>query len=209
MTTETLERPPDRSGAALRQRRRRRTVAHVEHVALELFARNGFAATTIDQIAEAADISRRSFFRYFASKEDVLLGDRRRFEDTLAEALEHPATDAPVIESLCACLIELSREVEADAEATRLRLQLFTQSPETLAAAAEQQRAYQSRLAPLMARRMGLDTDHDLRPALVVSALMSATYIALWHWLAGGATQPLHEVVAEALRYTVTGFAQI
>src|SRR6187402_1165028 len=57
----------------LRARKRRQTRERLTRVAMELFLANGFEATTLDDIAAAAEISRRSFFHYFASKEDVVL----------------------------------------------------------------------------------------------------------------------------------------
>src|ERR1700683_4396678 len=69
--------------ATLRERRRRRQAGAIERVALKLFAERGYASVTIDQIATAAEISPRTFFRYFENKEDVLFGDRQRYEDTL------------------------------------------------------------------------------------------------------------------------------
>lgn len=189
------------------QRQRRAThVAAVERRALELFARHGFAAVTADQIAEAAGISRRTFFRYFPSKEDILLGDRKRFEETLVQALERSPPDVPVIDALRDTLVALSEEVQEDIEASRLRVQLFQQSPETMAAAAEQQRTYLMRLTPVLARRLGLDETKDMRPRLIVNLIMSTTTITLLHWLAIGCSRPLHDLVIEALDYAAAGF---
>ncbi len=186
--------------------RRAKHIAAVERLALELFASEGFAAVTADQIAEAAGISRRTFFRYFRSKEDILLGDRKRFEDTLAHALERAPRDLPIINALRDTLVALSEEVQADVEASRLRVRLFQQSPQTMAAAAEQQRTYLMRLTPILARRMGLQGGTDMRPLLIVNMIMSTTTITLLHWLALGGSKPLHELVIEALEYAAAGF---
>jgi AcrR family transcriptional regulator len=195
------------AGWTLRERRRQRQASAIELIALKLFASQGFSAVTIDQIAAAADISTRTFFRYFANKEDVLFGDRRRFEDTLALALEGHAPGESAVDALRAGLIALSREVEADVASTQLRLQLLEQSPQTMAAAFERRRTYQRRLVPLVASRMQLDEAKDMRPALIVDLLLSATYVALWHWLATGAKAPLHRLVAEALDLASAGLS--
>lgn len=88
MSTE----PPE--GLALRERTRRAVRAELMAVGMDLFARNGYDNTTIDEIAAAAGISRRSFFRYFTSKEDVVLGH----QETLGEALLDALSARPVDE---------------------------------------------------------------------------------------------------------------
>ena len=59
--------------SGLRERKRADTHARVHSAAMELFSRKGFEATTLDDIASAAGVSRRSLFHYFASKEDIVL----------------------------------------------------------------------------------------------------------------------------------------
>ena len=66
-----MENSPKEEG--LRERKRRETLRRIAEQGLKLFLTNGFEATTLDQIAEAAGISRRTFFYYFKSKEDILM----------------------------------------------------------------------------------------------------------------------------------------
>src|ERR1043166_5369694 len=79
----------------LRERHRKRTAADLEEAALKLFTEKGFDAVTIDDIAASADVSRRTFFRYFASKEDVILADHPKRLGELQAALDRPPADAP------------------------------------------------------------------------------------------------------------------
>lgn len=188
-------------------RRKRSNVASIERIALQLFAERGFEAVTVEQIANASGISRRTFFRYFGSKEDILLGDQRHFEDALAATLEEESSE-PVLEILRRRMIDLATETAADLEITRLRLQLFEQSPRTMAAAAAQMRSYRERLTPLLARRLGLDETTDMRPFLIVNALLSSSTIALWHWLATGGLSSLEATVGQALDYALAGFVE-
>lgn len=79
----------------LRERKKTRTRDTVRREAFRLFQLNGYAQTTVDQIAEAADVSPRTFFRYFPSKETVLISDE--FTDPIIEAfLAAPAELSPV-----------------------------------------------------------------------------------------------------------------
>jgi AcrR family transcriptional regulator len=193
------------SGPEMRERRRRRQAAEIELIALRLFAARGFEAVTVDEIAASADISKRTFFRYFATKDEILLGDRRKVEDCLADALQNAPTDRTGIEVMRETLIALSRECEADAEGTALRQILFKESHTAMAAAHEQQRLFHHRLAPLMARRMATDSTKDFRPALIINVLVSATYVAQWHALVLGGDEPPHRLVAKAIDHAIAG----
>ena len=73
--------------AGLRERKKRATRAAIHHAGMELFATQGFAGTTVDQIAEAADVSRATVFTYFPTKEDIVFGDGPRAVEALAETL--------------------------------------------------------------------------------------------------------------------------
>src|SRR5207245_9584963 len=84
----------------LRERHRKRTAADREEAALSLFNERGFDAVTIDDIASAADVSRRTFFRYFASKEDVILSDHPRRLDELQAALDRRPAEEPALTAL-------------------------------------------------------------------------------------------------------------
>ena len=112
-----------------RVRRRTKLAAQIELTALSLFVKRGITAVTVDEIADAADISRRTFFRYFASKEDLLLGDRQRYDDTLARAVAKEQPRQSAVRMLRDVLVEMSHEVEAEADLARLRLELFRKYP--------------------------------------------------------------------------------
>jgi AcrR family transcriptional regulator len=71
-----LSEPREQAPAGLRERKKARTRAAIQAAALELFERQGYDATTVDQIAERAEVSAATFFRYFPTKEDVVLHDR-------------------------------------------------------------------------------------------------------------------------------------
>jgi AcrR family transcriptional regulator len=192
-----------------RDRRRTKLAAQIERVALSLFVKRGIGAVTVDEIADAADISRRTFFRYFASKEDLLLGDRQRYDDSLARTLAEEQPSPSAVCMLRDILVEMSREVEAEADIARLRLELFRKFPEEMSGAFEQQRAWNSTFTEMVAERMGLDHSHDMRPALIVGVMMSAGNVALHNWFVRGAKQPLHELVEAALDQTIAGLGEL
>ncbi len=81
-----------------RERKRRQTRERIEAAALALFLEHGFDGTTIEDITEAADVSKRSFFDYFPSKEEVVFAWQDSFSDELADAIAAPAKDASIVE---------------------------------------------------------------------------------------------------------------
>jgi AcrR family transcriptional regulator len=89
---QTIAPPPGR-----RERKKVQTRQALSAAARELFARNGFEHTTVQEIADVADVSERTFFRYFDSKEDLLLPDLVKFFDAVADALrDRPVTESPL-----------------------------------------------------------------------------------------------------------------
>ena len=80
---------------SLRDRRKRRTAEAIVAGALELFEARGFERTTVDQIAAAADISRRTFFRYFADKEELFFAEDERLLAVIDETLDAAPTASP------------------------------------------------------------------------------------------------------------------
>jgi len=87
--------PRSTAGLGLRERKKRQTREAVRSAAFTLFARNGYPNTTVEQIAEAADISPRTFFRYFPNKAALLIPDQL-MEPILAEFLAAPAELSPI-----------------------------------------------------------------------------------------------------------------
>ncbi|GAB2485496.1 hypothetical protein GCM10027063_29230 [Promicromonospora xylanilytica] len=139
----------------LRQRTRRAVHAEITDTALRLFAEQGFDATTVDQIAKAAGISRRSFFHYFGSKEDVVLGDLEALGRRVRDALEaRPATE-PAWEALRAALLTL-RGPDTDA-ATELQIaHMYADAPSLRAKHLEKHLRWQELLGPDVERRLGI-----------------------------------------------------
>jgi AcrR family transcriptional regulator len=101
----------------LRQRKRRETRARIVGAALKLFLAHGYDATTIDEIAAAALVSKRSFFDYFPSKEEVVLAWQDAFGEALAAALAARPLQEPAAKAVEAALVETVGAAAAQSDA--------------------------------------------------------------------------------------------
>lgn len=111
----------------LRERKRQETLTRITEAGLGLFNQHGFEATTIDAIAEAAGISRRTFFHYFKSKDDILL-TRTSMGDSLAQALETKRPEAGPVEALREAILALLASYAPDELVALDRLMLSSQA---------------------------------------------------------------------------------
>src|SRR3954465_15547026 len=93
----------------LRERKKQRTREALIDAAQELFCAHGFEATTIDQIAEAVEVSSRTFFRYFTSKEDVALALADEQITAVLQAFAAQPADLPVLTAMQAAAVEVVR----------------------------------------------------------------------------------------------------
>lgn len=148
----------------------------------ELFARRGFDRTTVDDIAAAAGIGRRTFFRYYASKNDLVWGD---FEGELAKldgllAAADPA--APMMGALRDAVVEFNRFDPAVVPWHRQRMALILRVPTLQADSTVRYQSWRALVTGFAARR----TDRaapDLLPRLVGHAALAACITAYEHWL--------------------------
>ncbi|WP_017584823.1 TetR/AcrR family transcriptional regulator [Nocardiopsis ganjiahuensis] len=190
----------------LRERTRRAVHREIAETGMALFLEHGFEETTIDQIAEAAGISRRSFFRYFASKEDVVLGDLiDRGRNVHAALLERPAEEGPW-EALRAALMALREDTAIDTRPeTELRIgRMLYRSPSLRARSLEKHLAWQELLVPELARRLraadGLDpASAEHRAAALVATALACLDVAGETWLRLDGTVPLEDLWDEAV----------
>jgi len=165
--------------AGLRERKKARTRSAIRDHALRLFDEQGYAATTVDQIAEAADVSQSTFFRYFPTKEDVVLADD--FDPLVVQALRAQPADLGPIEAIRRAFHAVLDEVsEEDWERERLRQRLFHGVPELRAHAMRQYLAALDMLADVIAERAGLPPD-DFGARVLAGAVIGAVISTVPH----------------------------
>ncbi|MEJ5868471.1 helix-turn-helix domain-containing protein [Pseudokineococcus sp. 5B2Z-1] len=170
----------------LRERRRRETRAEIGAVALDLVEARGYAATTVEDIARAAGVSPRTFFRYFPSKEAAVLAPDEEAEAALAEALARPRPGCSLLERVEAAFGELvARLAEVPPEDVVPRVlrvrRLVLADPALTAAALGLQSQQADRVAELVAAVAGT-TPQDLRTRLVAEVAGTAVRLTCDEW---------------------------
>ena len=143
----------------LRERKKIQTRLALARAAMRLFEERGYAATTVDDIAAAANVSRRTFFRYFASKEEVFIVDPEGKLAALHVALAEGPPDEPTIAALRRGIVAL---VGAYFEPELIRAEARVALREPVVAAAGL--AYQVRWEDALAREVAADLGVDLGP---------------------------------------------
>ncbi|GAA5172944.1 hypothetical protein GCM10023321_73510 [Pseudonocardia eucalypti] len=163
----------------LRSRTRRAVRAEIATVALELFLRNGFERTTVDEIAAAAGLSRRSFFRYFPTKEDTVLGFVLELGQQLADAVAaRPAAEDPWTALRAAFAVPLAG-FDARPDDVRALLRLIHGTPALRARQQDKQDHWRRLLGEALRERVASPLEADV---LVVTAL-GAFDVMCRHWL--------------------------
>jgi len=163
----------------LPQRKRQLVRQEIARAAWLLFAERGYEDTTVAEIARAAGISRRSFFRYFSSKEDVVIGTSDALaEDVLAAFARRPAAEPPLVAIERALRPAIETRL-ADADESRAIISLLRESRTLRRALLERHARLEERLALLIAVRTGADMRRDPTPALLAflaRALMDTAF---------------------------------
>ncbi|WP_433785955.1 TetR family transcriptional regulator [Actinomycetospora sp. CA-101289] len=190
-----------------RSARRVPVAQRLEHVALELFAAQGFDETTVDELAAAGGVGRRTFFRYFPTKLDVVLGELDEGLAGLVLALaEQPGADP--VAAARAAFLAVNRYADVELPALRRRLGLIEDVPELAARATVRYRDWESALAADAARRWAVDAA-SLRAQVfgrAVVAAMRAVFSA-WHGHPEADADALGALVDEAFDALARGFA--
>ncbi len=195
---------PAVSGAGHPGRRRATSRAELEQTAFTLFTARGFDATTVDEIAAAAGIGRRTFFRYFPSKNDIPWG---AFEDELERMrvrLKACPPEVPLMDAIRVALIDFNRVAPAQVPLHRRRMELILRVPTLLAHSTLRFTAWREVVAEFVAERTGRRPD-DLAPQAIAHAVLGVAIAAYEHWLDDPGTD-LGALLDDAMRQLAGAF---
>jgi AcrR family transcriptional regulator len=183
---------------SLRDRQRAQIRADIRRAAFRLFVERGYDAVTTEEIAAAAGVSARTFFRHVPAKEELLLAPVRYGGAAIVTLLEgRPAGESPDV-ALINAIITRTRSFErADTEEWRQALLVV---PDLLDKVTVHRPADKERATKLIAERMGADPGTDIRPGLLVQIAFAAADFAFQQWVRqSGRPRPLDRYVTEAL----------
>ncbi|MEU0512098.1 mycofactocin system transcriptional regulator [Amycolatopsis sp. NPDC006125] len=156
--------------------------AEVEHVAFELFASRGFDRTTIDDIAKAAGIGRRTFFRYFPSKNDIAWGDFDGQLDKMRKRLASYPPDRPLPGVLREALVDFNRVDPSEAVWHRQRMELILTTPALQAHSTLRYADWRQVIAEFVGGRLGVPAS-ALAPQTVAYTALGIALAAYEQWL--------------------------
>ncbi|MFF0630797.1 TetR family transcriptional regulator [Streptomyces sp. NPDC004296] len=180
-----------RPEVTLAQRKRQLVADELSEAALQLLASKGFDAVTIDEIAATAGVSKRTFFRYFASKEDVVVQFLADMGTGMHAALAaRPSEERPSAALQHTVWVPMAACADHSDRALRV-VQLILRTPALRARFLERQDQWRDDLAAELAQRLGLDPDTDLYPRLAAGMALTA-FDAVLQWWSGsdGAKDP-------------------
>jgi AcrR family transcriptional regulator len=183
--------------SGLRERKKLATRVALHEAALRLVAERGLEHVSVDAIAERADVSPRTFFNYFPSKDDAVLGlDPAATDRMTAQYLARPAGESPV-QALRAVAAEQAAEMAEETELWPLRLRVIESHPALLGRLAASFGQSERAMTAAIAVRTGTTPD-DLYPQLLAGVSAAAIRSALHRWLATDFTASLPDLVDQA-----------
>jgi AcrR family transcriptional regulator len=200
---------------SLRERKKLATRHELRRVTFRLVAEHGFSNVTVEEIAEAANVSPRTFFNYFPSKEAVLFGADPDRAVATRDAIVHQAPGEPVVNVLRAVMTSQAREVAA--EFTELggdpvdwlgRMRAARTDPHLRAAHAAQMAVVERAMAEAIAERLGTDLERDPYPGLLAAMATGVFRSSMTFWGATGGTVPLDHLVDLAFRALADGLPE-
>ena len=188
-------------------RRRSTTPLHITDVAIALFTARGFAEVSVDDVAQAAGISRRTLFRYYASKNAIPWGDFNTHLAHLRELLDNVDPRVPLGEALRAALLAFNTFDESEIVRHRQRMRVILQTAELQAYSMTMYAGWREVVAEFVARRSGAKTT-DLLPQTVAWTMLGVALSAYEHWL-GDESVPLPRALGKAFDVVGAGLDRL
>jgi mycofactocin system transcriptional regulator len=186
-------------------RRPRTSRAELERVALDLFTSRGFEETTVDDIAAAAGIGRRTFFRYYRSKNDAVWGEFDAQLEQLRRWFDECAPELPLMDAVRAGVVAFNQLPRDQEPWHRRRMALILNTPALQAHSTHMYARWRAVIADFVAKRTGTAPE-DMVPQLIAYAALAAAVAAYEQWLRDEAAE-LEPLLDRAMTELQRGFA--
>ena len=184
--------------AGLREQHKAATRKELSRFGLQLFLKQGFANTTIDEIVAPLGIAKRTFFRYFDTKEDLVFAWQEDKTSGLVEALAaRPERETP-FKAVCEALSSLLDRYDAYPDRAFALMRLIKETPSLVGKDLEKQALWERALADGLIDREGKRAMSRIKAQIIVGVVMSAFSAALDEWYAGGGKGDLRRIVKKA-----------
>ena len=200
---------------SLRERKKLATRHELRRVALRLVAVRGFSNVTVEEIAEAANVSPRTFFNYFQSKEAALFGADPDLAAATCEAITHQAPGEPVLTVLRAILASRARavvdelaELGGDPVDWLGQIRMARADPQLRAAHGSQMAALERTIAEAIAARLDADIERDPYPGLLAAMATGVFRSSMTFWAASGGVVPLDHLIGLAFGALADGLPE-
>ena len=183
----------------LRERKRDRTRRALRETAVRLFTENGYHETTVDEIAEAIEVSPRTFYRYFPNKEEVLFDESADMRATVAEVLAEAKPGVSLVEAITSAVVEVAATYDSQSVQFQQLARILMASPELRSAGLEDLHRWEAVYVPIIASHLKGNPDSDPTIRVLAGAVVAAQRIAHDRWMEGGQRQAMASHVKETL----------
>jgi AcrR family transcriptional regulator len=200
---------PTPDGLDARSRRRRRFRHDAQAVALEMFTERGYEDVTMAEIAAALDVSERTLFRYFPSKESLLDPAHEELVERLVAELGARPSSEPAFVAVRQALRAVGDDMDQDRASFVARMAIVDASPALQAHLLRRQSELEDAIAEVVASRTGLTDVDDLRPRLVAASAVAALRVAVERWVASDSDDDLLTVLERALDLLAQGLGDL
>jgi AcrR family transcriptional regulator len=195
-------------GLDLRSKSRKRLRAEIAEVAFNVFAERGFDQVTATEVAEAAGISRASFFRYFESKEDAVFVAQEEMGANVAAALRERPAGEDAWSALRRALDAAVETYQRSPEAALARLRLIRCTPNLRSHQLERLAQWKEAIGAALAERLGVDGD-DIKVEALVGAALGALDAASTRWAQSDGAEDLIALIDEAFEVIADPFPRL
>lgn len=188
------------AGPGLREMTRRAVRAQISETAMAMFVARGFDETTVDEIATAVGISSRSVFRYFPSKEDMVIGNLEKIGESLVESLEaRPPKESPWV-ALRYAMDKHLADLNNDDGTLLATSVMLSNTPTLQAALANKRTSWVDSLVPNVTRRVqGPARVRELQARAITSAAMACLNTAVDEWTRSGGSKRVDKLLDQAI----------